>query len=504
MVLTRDSGAAAHSQYDELRYASARRRVFLLTFITAALAGIVYTLLQPSQYESSATVLMSAPTAIDQQMLDADVQGVAIQRRILTGGEITGKLSRALSENYGIGLDPVELRAYLQVEPVLETNLLELAAVGTEATLLPPLVETWIDVYSETRSADIESRKSRTLAEVEGELGELAVRLEQTRERLDAFRAENEIISMERQENEVLARLDGLNKALNNAIEQEVNSKAYLDTLRASLKEGGQVVPDSQRSDVSAMAERLAELRAQLAELRARYTDEYITKDARLREIPEQISELESTLSLAYEDGSRTELANAERAYRAARESVADLEARLSEHKQAVADFNTIYATHEALVADLARLEELNRETQARLVQIEVRQVEKYPQVSVVEWPQATAQRIGPPYLKLLGATAVFSLLLSIFAVWLYTYLHPKPEQPAVITLSGLHMYPQGEAQALEVAEKLQGIGSADDPRRLASRSDSDDGGIEDISNKPGDSGGPGGSQDDQDDGSRA
>ena len=54
---------------------------------------------------------------------------------------------------------------------------------------------------------------------------------------------QHEIISVERQENEVLARLDGLNKALNNAIEEEAKTRAYLDTLREAITRGAQVVP---------------------------------------------------------------------------------------------------------------------------------------------------------------------------------------------------------------------------------------------------------------------
>jgi succinoglycan biosynthesis transport protein ExoP len=128
-------------------------------------------------------------------------------------------------------------------------------------------------------------------------------------------------------------------------------------------------------------------------------------KDPRLRQIPEQVAELEAELAEAYDEGAQAELRNAERAYASARSSVADLRQRLADHKAAVATFNTVYARHEALEEDLARLEELNREAQARLVQIEVRDVDRYPQLSVIDWPAPEAARIGPPYLLLLGGT---------------------------------------------------------------------------------------------------
>lgn len=472
MVLSRETPQATLVE-DEAAYGRARRKVFTFVAMLVLLAGGVFTLLQPVMYRSSATVLMSAPTAIDKRMQDADIQGVAIQRRVLTGREITSALSDAVNE-LGVELDPIDLRKMLDVAAVPETNLLELSASGSEAEELPPLVETWIDVYTKARASDIETRKSTTLNEVQDELDGLEGRLEEARQALNDYRQENEIISMERQENAVLSRLDGLNKALNNAVEAEVKAEAYLDTLKESLAAGEQVVPKSERSDVASMNRRLTQLRGRLEDLQAKYTDDYIMKDARLRKVPQQVEELEARLRDAYQEGTQAELENAERNYRTARESVADLESRLQAHKAEVSDFNNTYAIHQALVSDLSRLEQLNRETQARLVQIEVRKVEKYPQVSVVDWPKAQPVRTGPPYAMLLGGTAGAAFVLGVLAVWLYSYLHPRPAQPAMVTLTGVHMYPQDGVQALgqitEAQERLEGTSAP----RLADQSEAE------------------------------
>ena len=435
-TLTADSDMAWHGRM--------RRRVFLRATLGALIAGLVFTVFQPTRYESTATVLMTAPTAIDQQeVVEANVQGVAIQRRTLTGGEITRRLADVLAADFGITRTALELRSILEVRPVPDTNLLELAAVGSDPEQLPAIVEGWIEVYRGVRARDIEERKTQTLTEVADELAGLSERLEAARDALENFRQENEIISMERQENAVLSQLDGLNSARNRAVEDEIRSKAYLETLRESLAQGAQVVPESERSEVAVMERQLKETRARLQELRARYTEDYIRKAPQLREIPEQIAQLEDELGEAYAEGSQAELANAERAYRTARETVADLETRLEAHKSAVSAFNTTYARHQALVEDLARLEELNRETQARQAQIAVSQVDRYPQVSVIDWPNPEAERIGPPYALLLGGCVLLALVAGIFGVWLYSYLHPRPAPSQIVTLSGMQLYPR-------------------------------------------------------------
>ncbi|MEM1145470.1 MAG: hypothetical protein AAGI88_23090 [Pseudomonadota bacterium] len=466
----------------------ARRRVFALTAAISLAVGVVYTLLQPVVYQSKAVVLMTAPAAIDAEIADADVQEVAIQRRVLTGNEITGALTEQLQQNYGSNLDAIGVRALLDVESVPDTNLLELQATGSEAELLPPLVETWIDVYTNARAEDIEQRRSQTMTEVQSELDGLAEKLVEARTALDVFRAENEIISMERQENAVLSELEGLNKALNNAIEAEVKAKAYLDTLRESLAAGEQFVPQSERKDVAGMAERLAQLRSRLVELRSRYTDDYIQKDPRLREIPLQVEELAAELQLAYSEGTSAELANAERDFRSASESVRELRARLEEHKDDVASFNSMYATHEALVEDLARLEALNRDSQARLVQIEVSQIDRYPQLSVVDWPATSATRIGPHYSLLLGATLGIATALSLFAVWLYGYLNPRPQQPAFVALSGVPVYPNEAIAAIDGTTRPQQLESQNNARLAHQEAGIDDSSSpdeEDLSGEP-------------------
>jgi hypothetical protein len=69
-------------------------------------------------------------------------------------------------------------------------------------------------------------------------------------------------------------RLDGLNKALNNAIEEEAKTRAYLDTLREAIAGGAQVVPSNDRRDVEAMGEELRELQVILeASNRAKLKD---------------------------------------------------------------------------------------------------------------------------------------------------------------------------------------------------------------------------------------
>ena len=66
-----------------LWHRSGKVKLFTVTFGIIFAIGLIWTLLQPVVYRSSATVLMSAPTAIDAVVSEANIQNVAIQRTIL-------------------------------------------------------------------------------------------------------------------------------------------------------------------------------------------------------------------------------------------------------------------------------------------------------------------------------------------------------------------------------------------------------------------------------------
>lgn len=440
-------------QYKPPWHRSAKVKVFSIGAGTVLVLGLLWTLFQPSVYRSNATVLMSAPATFDAVETQADIQKVAIQRAILLGKDITEQL---LIKLQGLGFSVVDatyLNDALNVDPLPETNLIEMSAQSADSDMLPTIVNSWIDVYIAMRALDIEQSKTQTEQQVTEELESLAVKIEAARDTLERYRTDNQIVSVKREENDVLARLDGLNRALNNAIEEEVKAKSYLGAVAESIDHGKKVVPSSDQGTVQRVERELKQLRNKLAAVTKRYTQQYISKQPSLRDIPAQIDKLEMELASRLSEGQAVELDSAKRAYAATLGTTEDLRLRLNEHKEYVSRFNRVYATHESLVEDLAGLEALSREMQGRLVQLEVQQVNKYPQVDVID-RSGRSEHIGPDYAVLLGGTALGAVVFGIFCVWLYGFLGHEKKQPAYVTISGVAAYPQNVSGELSHLNK--------------------------------------------------
>ncbi len=422
-------------------YLAPRAQVFILVFLIVAAIGLVYTFLQPSVFQSRASVLMAALTAVDQSSGDADIEHVAIQRRILLGSELVTSTQNLLIERGYAASNESEVGKMLDVEPVIDTNLVEMVAQGTDASLLPIAIDTWIEVYLAARAADIAQSLGDTHDIISEEVSGLEQKIEIGREELAQFRAQNNIVSAERAENESLSRLNGINDSLNKALDDEVRAQSELDAIQEALSRGDTVVPDRDQSALSQLEIELQQLKLQLAELDQRYTREYLARQPSLSVLPGQIEELDAEISRRGKAGGKVVLDEALREYAAAQRTVVNIRKQYEEHKLEVEAFTQIFLVHQSRVSDLEDLEALLRESRTRLVQLETSQVQRYPQVTVIA-SASLAQRIGPNYLLNTLLTFAIALFTAVFGAWLRTFLgHQKPDVPP-ITVTGVRVYP--------------------------------------------------------------
>ncbi|MEY6431482.1 hypothetical protein ABC977_03565 [Thioalkalicoccus limnaeus] len=125
-----------------------RLLVFLSTFVLAATLGLAANYLRSPVFETSATVLTVKPKGVDETSADADLEHVAIQRRLLLGDEVLAAVADRLQSADHTGESPMDmgrLREMLTVRSVSDTNLVELSAEGGTPELLRDAVNQWAD-----------------------------------------------------------------------------------------------------------------------------------------------------------------------------------------------------------------------------------------------------------------------------------------------------------------------------------------------------------------------
>lgn len=439
--------------WQEPWYRSRRFKIFSIVFLLASFISQAYNFSRPAVYRSSATLLTVAKAAADQHIgktntLTPNIQGtgiehVAIQKQLLLGSEILAEAARQLQQTENITLSVPDIRQMLNVAPITDTNLVEMFAEGETPDVLPLLINTWIDVYLNVRSKDTEQSTGTTHQIIQDELQSLAEKVDVKRFGLNQFRLTHNISSTEREENQTLARLKGLNESLNLASEEEVKTKARLDAINTAIIRGQDVVPQEDQRTISALETRAQELREQISEMERRFTKDYIKLRPSLKFIPLELEKLETRINSLRNRGKNIVQAEAEQAYSAAKQSVASIRRQLNMHQTQASQFSSRFAEHDALKTDLEGLELLHRETQERLFKLEARQDTKYPQVDVIDRAYLPRDPISPNYLRDALIALGGSLLLGLFSVWIAEFLTRKEQQPRAITVPGVHIHNQ-------------------------------------------------------------
>ena len=430
-------------------FRSRRFIIFIIALLISTSISLTYVFSRPAIYLSYATLLTVAKTEIDQRSKEADIQHVVIQKQILLGQELITETARRLQllEEINSKLTVDDIRKMLNVKPIVETNLVEMEAESPDPKILPLLINTWIDVYLDARAETVRLSTGSTTHSLQQEISNLTEQIDLKRIELNQFRQTNSITSTGREENEALARLKGLNDSFNKASEEEVMAKARMEAVNKAINQGQAVVPKEDTRTLSLLEQQAQKLREQLKELDERYTREYMAKISKFKVIPEQLAALEERIAGMRQSGQSIVLTESQQQYAAAAQTVRVIRQQLNEHKNLAAEFTARFSEYEALQTDMEGMELLLRETQERLIKIETKQSEKYPQVDIVERAFLPRDPVRPDYVRDALIAIIGSILLALSSVWFAEFLTRKEEPNTAINLSGIHLYNTGTHQ---------------------------------------------------------
>ncbi|MGQ9671288.1 MAG: tyrosine-type recombinase/integrase, partial [Desulfosoma sp.] len=246
---------------------------------------------------------------------------------------------------------------------------------------------------------------------------------------LEIFRRVNDIVSLQREENQLVARLRGLNDSLTRARERLTHARARLQSLEEARARGEDLLEGRELQLVTALEQKAENLRDQLHDLAQRYTERYMALDPKIRNLRSQLERTEEKIRVtkvqaqaAVVNAARQEVVGAQRA-------LEDLEEQVKQYKSKIQDFNEKFARHEALVEEVKSLEALVRARAQNRMHKDVAPEETVPRLSLLESPSVSERPVRPHYLRDMGIVAAGAVLLSLMGVWLVEFLQRSPEK---------------------------------------------------------------------------
>jgi uncharacterized protein involved in exopolysaccharide biosynthesis len=457
-VVTRPAGPERTSR---LAWYRARRMVVFLSALALFLvAGLAWDFLRPALYRATASVVTVDPilTARKSQPKEPgapppgpDEQNMAIQDIVLLGPDLLeDTLHRARKETELDVTSVDRLRPMLRVSAVPDTNIVKLSAVGDAPEELAAIVNSWLAAYLDLRQRQVQREFGDRLATLQQEHENLGKTIERKRDAVDRFREEHDIVTLERDGNEALARLNALTDNLNKARDDVVKYKAQLAAVRAAIARGDPIVPDQEQPGLEALQQKVADLRAKLAELRTRYTEFFLENEPEKRQIPGQIRELEALTKDKITQGQRVLVSQTQQKIAEAHQRVEVLRGELAKQKEVAAHFTNSFAEYKGLESELDRFQKMYSQAESQVVDMEVRASGKYPPVDVIEKAYPPGTPFYPHYWRDALLILVGAALLALIAVWVLEYLTRRPrDDEELIPVTGVRVYSGGRALAI-------------------------------------------------------
>jgi len=434
----------------ETRRANRRRlRVFLAVFLLTAAVGLTWDFLRPAEYRATARLQITPPSmALQPSIASGTVrvettpqdgkQAFLTEVQTLTSRPIiervAGQLRGAGHDLGKLGLDPIlGLQSSLTVNAVDGTQVVELAAVGAEPELPAALLVGISEVYRDHVAQAYEESTTEASASTDEEVTRLQDAVAAKRRAVEEFRVRHSIVSPEREENSILAEMQGLAAAQKDANKRLTEAEGKVESLRAAAAQGKGVVRAKDNPTLAALEARASQIREELREMGRRYTPEYLDMDPQARALRVRLAELDEQIKAQRTIGQSSALDEAEQELAAARESTRRLQLQIAAGKQQVGTFAARFSQYKSLQEELGQLEKAYQEALQRQVRLGATQRSRAPALQILEQAVIPKEPWRPHYWRDAGIVLAGALLLALGAMWLVELFNRPTPRPSVL-----------------------------------------------------------------------
>ena len=420
-----------------------RLRVFLGTLTLGLALSLGFTWLRPAEYRSSALLEItpaakssgSAPVGASEAARPflTEVQ-VLVSRPVLE--MVATQVERGGLDLSAFGPDVISgMQSHIATIPVPSTNVVELVATGRQPEVLALLLNTIIDVYQGRLAEAYRTATTESIAQADEEVKKLDGSVVAKRRDVEAFRMRNNIVSLQRDENEVLARVRNLSTSLSTANDRVAAAEGKVRALRESAAAGKATVRARDDPTLANLEQRASQIREELRDLERGFTPDYMAKDPKVTTQRTRLAELERQISVQRAAGQQTTLLEAQEELAGAQSAAARLQNDMSTSRQEAGQFTARFNEYKSRQDELGELETAYRDAVQRRAKLEASELARMPTTKVVEAAATPLQPWRPLYWRDTAFSVGGSLVLALLAMWLVELFNRPEPQPAMVLI---------------------------------------------------------------------
>ncbi|AGH47689.1 tyrosine-type recombinase/integrase [Paraglaciecola psychrophila] len=378
---------------------------------------------QAPVYQSQSILHFSYKSKTDQGFADLAQQQITLHQQRLKSNSVLSRVSQELEQGQGLIIDVQTLFQALSVEASLTSRILSLKANGNDPQVLKPILDVLSKVYLQLVESETEVSNNVELQVSSEQLALLEDKIANQQQSLELFALENNITSLERDENRVLSQTKNLGESLDQAVADQAQAKALLDSLTESIERGQEVIRPDDKSQIDDTKINLQDISAKLIALSEKYTEAYLERDPTIVSQQKKAQQLEQQLKVQMQTSQLKYIQDTQRDLNTANGKAKQLSTMLVQQVQLAQSFSQKLEQYKRLDNELKALQ-----SQALIItNKQVAQEVSKPfeaKITLLEPAFEPDFAIGPNYqfntlLSLVVATiaAVFSLLLYSFIV---------------------------------------------------------------------------------------
>jgi uncharacterized protein involved in exopolysaccharide biosynthesis len=322
----------------------------------------------------------------------------------------------------------------LSATPIAGSSVIELRAEGGNAEALAQILTVWIEAYRRSQVSGFDRSSAEALEEARGAFTRLKEEVAAKRREAEEFRSKHDIVSTEREENQATARLRGINEAMNEARNRQVNAEARLNALRENLA-AGKGAGGADGSAVAGLEKSASDLRERMKDLEQEYTARYLALDNKYKAMQANLARIEQQIERERRAGATRALQKEEQEVESARQAVLRLQEELATRKRDAHVFMARFSENVALTNELKRLEEAHDTARERVAQLEEAKKAARPGLTVLNLPTVPDRPDRPDYWRDAAVAVAGAAALGFLAVWFVEFFTrsgmPRPEPAA-------------------------------------------------------------------------
>ena len=351
----------------------------------------------------------------------------------------------------GLGVEPVkETRGTYK-----ETRLIDITFEHTDPQVAAKVVNAIADTYSYSNLEKKTQTNSTTADFLQKRIAELQQQIRTDEERLVNYAKNNQIISLDANQNTVVERLAGLNRQL---LEAENDRKTAESNLHAAATPGAaSALADVDAKQANAIESKITDLRQKRAQLLVDATEEA----PEVKEVDQQVAELDKQLKDLRTRTSATILTNLDTRYRQTLEREQSLRKAFDQQRAQTLTQNEAAINYRIIQQEIETNKTLLDNLLQRSKENDVVMASKPNNISIVDYAIAPDFPVGPNRTRTVFAAFLLSIGLAVgfalFLEYLDDTIHSTDEVERLLHLPALAVIPSLDGASRRKALKATG-----------------------------------------------